>query len=62
MLASVFDIESERGIIAGKIFDVKITVVVDAAVRRQRDGQHVRDARDEERRAGARHGRVSAKT
>jgi membrane protein len=27
VLASVFDIESERGIIAGKIFDVKITVV-----------------------------------
>src|SRR5437764_2470821 len=27
LLASVFDIESERGIIAGKIFDVKITVV-----------------------------------
>ena len=26
VLASVFDIESERGIIAGKIFDVKITV------------------------------------
>lgn len=27
VLASVFDIETERGIIAGKIFDVKITVV-----------------------------------
>jgi membrane protein len=27
VLASVFDIESERGIIAGKIFDVQITVV-----------------------------------
>jgi len=27
VLASVFDIESERGIIAGKIFDVKITIV-----------------------------------
>jgi membrane protein len=27
VLASVFDIENERGIIAGKIFDVKITVV-----------------------------------
>jgi membrane protein len=27
VLASVFDIESERGIIAGKIFDVKITVL-----------------------------------
>jgi membrane protein len=27
VLASVFDIESERGIIAGKIFDIKITVV-----------------------------------
>jgi membrane protein len=27
VLASVFDIESERGIIAGKIFDVKITLV-----------------------------------
>ncbi|HMA25001.1 MAG TPA: YhjD/YihY/BrkB family envelope integrity protein, partial [Gemmatimonadaceae bacterium] len=27
VLANVFDIESERGIIAGKIFDVKITVV-----------------------------------
>ena len=27
MLASVFDIEHERGIIAGKIFDVKITIV-----------------------------------
>jgi membrane protein len=27
VLASVFDIESERGIIAGKIFDAKITVV-----------------------------------
>jgi len=27
VLASVFDIESERGIIAGKVFDVKITVV-----------------------------------
>ena len=26
VLASVFDIESERGIIAGKIFDVKITI------------------------------------
>ena len=38
----MFDIESERGIIAGKIFDVKITVVVDAAVRGERDGQHVR--------------------
>ena len=27
VLASVFDIETERGIIAGKVFDVKITVV-----------------------------------
>jgi membrane protein len=27
VLADVFDIESERGIIAGKIFDVKITIV-----------------------------------
>ena len=27
VLASVFDIENERGIIAGKIFDVKITIV-----------------------------------
>jgi membrane protein len=27
VLASVFDIESERGIIAGKLFDVKITIV-----------------------------------
>jgi membrane protein len=27
VLASVFDIEAERGIIAGKIFDIKITVV-----------------------------------
>jgi membrane protein len=27
VLASVFDIETERGIIAGKIFDVKITIV-----------------------------------
>jgi membrane protein len=27
VLASVFDIEEERGIIAGKIFDVKITIV-----------------------------------
>ena len=27
VLASVFDIESERGIIAGKVFDVKITIV-----------------------------------
>src|SRR6185437_1712909 len=27
VLASVFDIESERGIIQGKVFDVKITVV-----------------------------------
>ena len=27
VLASVFDIESERGIIAGKIFDVQITVI-----------------------------------
>jgi membrane protein len=27
VLASVFDIESERGIIAGKIFDIKITIV-----------------------------------
>src|SRR5689334_11062350 len=27
VLASVFDIDSERGIIAGKVFDVKITVV-----------------------------------
>lgn len=27
VLANVFDIESERGIIAGKIFDVKITVL-----------------------------------
>jgi membrane protein len=27
VLASVFDIESERGIIAGKIFDIKITVL-----------------------------------
>jgi membrane protein len=27
VLASVFDIESERGIIEGKIFDIKITVV-----------------------------------
>jgi membrane protein len=27
VLADVFDIESERGIIAGKIFDVKITVL-----------------------------------
>jgi membrane protein len=27
VLASVFDIESERGIIAGKIFDVQITIV-----------------------------------
>jgi membrane protein len=27
VLANVFDIESERGIIAGKIFDVKITIV-----------------------------------
>jgi membrane protein len=27
VLASVFDIESERGIIAGKIFDIEITVV-----------------------------------
>ena len=27
VLASVFDIESERGIIAGKIFDVKITII-----------------------------------
>ena len=27
VLASVFDIESERGIIAGKIFDVKITIL-----------------------------------
>lgn len=27
VLASIFDIESERGIIEGKIFDVKITVV-----------------------------------
>ncbi|MDB4879239.1 MAG: ribonuclease [Gemmatimonadetes bacterium] len=27
VLASVFDIDSERGIIAGKIFDVKITVL-----------------------------------
>jgi membrane protein len=27
VLASVFDIETERGIIAGKIFDVKITVL-----------------------------------
>ena len=38
VLASVFDIESERGIIAGKIFDVKITVLSHAAVRRQRHG------------------------
>jgi membrane protein len=27
VLASVFDIENERGIIAGKIFDIKITVL-----------------------------------
>ena len=27
VLASVFDIETERGIIAGKVFDVKITIV-----------------------------------
>jgi membrane protein len=27
VLANVFDIESERGIIAGKIFDIKITIV-----------------------------------
>ena len=27
VLASVFDIETERGIIAGKIFDVKITII-----------------------------------
>lgn len=27
VLASVFDIESERGIIAGKLFDIKITIV-----------------------------------
>ncbi len=27
VLASVFDIESERGIIAGKIFDIKITII-----------------------------------
>src|SRR5204863_615294 len=27
VLASVFDIESERGIIQGKIFDIKITVL-----------------------------------
>lgn len=30
VLAEVFDIESERGIIAGKIFDIKITVVASA--------------------------------
>jgi membrane protein len=32
VLASVFDIESERGIIAGKIFDIKITVVATALI------------------------------
>ena len=38
VLASVFDIESERGIIAGKIFDVKITIVSTLLFVGQRDG------------------------
>ena len=32
VLAEVFDIESERGIIAGKLFDIKITVVASALI------------------------------
>ena len=32
VLAEVFDIESERGIVAGKIFDIKITVVATVLV------------------------------
>ena len=49
VLASVFDIESERGIIAGKIFDVKITIVSTAALRGQR---HRHDVHRRSRRAG----------
>jgi membrane protein len=32
VLAEVFDVENERGIVAGKIFDIKITVIASALI------------------------------
>ena len=48
VLASVFDIENERGIIQGKIFDIKITILVDAADHGERADQHLRAPRDQD--------------